>query len=260
MSECVLLTAHGRITEVTINRPDAFNAFDLSLVTRLAESLTELAADATVRGIVITGRGKAFCAGGDLKHVLGNAKGPAAAFHILAGQFHRAILEIRRMPKPVVAAIQGVAAGGGFSLALACDFRVMETGAALRQAYTSAGLSIDGGGTFALPRLVGLAKALEIAAFDEPIPAEKALDWGLVTEVVPAGDSLGAAIELAERVGQRSLNSFALSKRLLADSFDTSIEKRLEQERRLLSEAADHPDGQEGLTAFAEKRKPDFGG
>ena len=258
MSELVQLTSHGRITEVTINRPDAFNAFDLDLLTQLAADLTELAADASVRGVVISGRGKAFCAGGDLKYALEHAKGAAAAFHILAGQFHQAVLEIRRMPKPVVAAIQGVAAGGGFSLALACDFRVMETGAALKQAYTSAGLSIDGGGTFALPRLVGLAKALEIAAFDDPIPAEKALEWGLVSEVVPAGESLNAAIQLAERVGQRSLHSFGLSKRLLIDSFNTSFEERLEQERRLLSDAAGHPHGQEGLRAFTEKRKPKF--
>ena len=258
MSELVQLTTHSRITEVALNRPEAFNAFDLTLLTQLAANLTKLAADDSVKGIVITGCGKAFCAGGDLKYVLGHSKGAAAAFHILAGQFHQAVLEIRRMPKPVVAAIQGVAAGGGFSLALACDFRVMEPGAVLKQAYTSAGLSIDGGGTFALPRLVGLAKAMEIAAFDDPIPAEKALEWGLVTEVVPAGDSLSAAVELAERIGQRSLNSFALSKRLLIDSFNTSLEERLEQERRLLSDAASHPHGQEGLCAFTEKRRPEF--
>lgn len=258
MSDPVQLSSHGRITEVAINRPEAFNAFDMNLLTRLAGHLTDLSADPAVRGVVISGRGKAFCAGGDLKYVLGHPKGAAAAFHALAGQFHLAVVEIRRMPKPVVAAIQGVAAGGGFSLALACDFRVLEAGASLKQAYTSAGLSIDGGGTFALPRLVGLAKALEIAAFDDPIPAGKALEWGLATKVVPAGESLGAAIELAERVGQRSLNSFALSKRLLTDSFDTCFEERLEQERRLLSDAADHPHGQEGLRAFTEKRRPKF--
>jgi 2-(1,2-epoxy-1,2-dihydrophenyl)acetyl-CoA isomerase len=258
MSDPVQLVSHGSITEVAICRPEAFNAFDMELLVQLAARLTDLAATPAVRGLVLTGRGKAFCAGGDLKYVTGHAKGAAAAFHALAGQFHQAVLEIRRMPKPVVAAIHGVAAGGGFSLALACDFRVMETGAVLRQAYTSAGLSIDGGGTFALPRLVGLAKALEIAAFDEPIPAEKALQWGLVTRVVPDGESLSAAVELAERVGDRSLNAFSLAKRLLTDSFDTPFEKRLEQERRLLSDAADHPHGHEGLKAFVEKRKPDF--
>lgn len=258
MGEFVLQTSHGAITEVALNRPEAFNAFDMTVLTQLAGCLTDLAADPAVKGVVLSGRGKAFCAGGDLKYALGHPKGAPAAFHSLAGQFHLAILEIRRMPKPVVAAIHGMAAGGGFSLALACDFRVMEPGAALKQAYTSAGLSIDGGGTFALPRLVGLARAMEIAAFDEPISAENALAWGLATRVVPAGEGLNAAIEIAERVGDRSLNSFAISKRLLTDSFDTSFEMRLEQERRLLSAAAGHPDGQEGLRAFTEKRKPIF--
>lgn len=258
MSGFVELTSHGSITEVTINRPQAYNSFDLTVLTHLAEHLTDLSADPAVRGVVISGRGKAFCAGGDLKYTLSHRAGASAAFHAMAGQFHLAVIEIRRMPKPVVAAIQGMAAGGGFSLALACDFRVMEPKAALKQAYTSAGLSIDGGGTFALPRLVGLARALEIAAFDELIPAEKALEWGLATRVVPAGESVPAAIELAQRVGDRSLNSFAIAKRLMTDSFDTPFEMRLEQERRLLSAASDHPDGREGLNAFADKRKPKF--
>ena len=259
MSEPVLLTSHGNIAEVTINRPEAYNAFDKRLLFQLAGHLTTLSADPAVRGVVITGRGKAFCAGGDLKYTVNHRAGAAAAFHELAAQFHLAVIEIRRMPKPVVAAVHGVAAGGGFSLALACDFRVLETGATLRQAYTSSGLSIDGGGTFMLPRLVGLARALEIAAFDEPIVADKALEWGLATRVVPTGESLIAAIELAGNVGRRSLNSFAFSKRLLTDSFETAFEKRLEQERRLLSAAADHPHGREGLKAFVEKRRPDFG-
>jgi len=251
-------TVHGDIVEITINRPEAYNAFDLAVLTELAARLTHLASDPAVKGVVISGRGKAYCAGGDLRHAAGHPDGASAAFHAMAGQFHLGVTEIRRMPKPVVAAIHGVAAGGGFSLALACDFRVMETGAVLKQAYTSAGLSIDGGGTFALPRLVGLARALEIAAFDEPITAEQALAWGLATRVVPAGESLAAACDLARKVGQRSLNAFALSKRLLIDSYDTPFEMRLEQERRLLCAAAGHPHGQEGLRAFSEKRKPQF--
>src|SRR6185436_2630153 len=108
-----------------------------------------------------------------------------AVLYRLAPEFHNSIERIRRMEKPIVAAINGIAAGGGFSLALACDFRVMAESAVLRQAYTASGLSIDGGGTFALPRLVGLARALEIAAFDQPISSAKAWEWGLVTKVVP---------------------------------------------------------------------------
>jgi 2-(1,2-epoxy-1,2-dihydrophenyl)acetyl-CoA isomerase len=208
--------------------------------------------------VVITGNGRAFCAGGDLKWALDYSNRPAGAFHTLAGQFHLAILEIRRMKKPVVAAINGVAAGGGFSLALACDFRIIEKSAVMRQAYTSAGLCLDGGGSFSLPRLVGYARALEIAAFDEPISSTRALDWGLVTKVVEDGQALDEARRMAGQIARRSLNSFAWSKKLITDSFDTSFETQIENERAALEACADHPDGIEGLSAFAEKRKPQF--
>ena len=144
-------------------------------------------------------------------------------------------------------------------MALACDFRIMETSAVLRQAYTSNGLSIDGGGTYALPRLVGTAKALEIAAFDEPINAEKALSWGIVTEVVGDGDGMNRAIEMIRQINKGSLSSFAASKKLITDSLNTPFETQLENERDLLSWAADQPDGREGIAAFLEKRKPVFG-
>jgi 2-(1,2-epoxy-1,2-dihydrophenyl)acetyl-CoA isomerase len=163
------------------------------------------------------------------------------------------------MKKPVVAAVNGVAAGGGFSLALACDFRVMEKSAILRQAYTSNGLCIDGGGTFTLPRLVGYARALEIAAFDAPISADQALSWGLVTKVVEDGQALVEATAMAQLLSRRALNSFAWTKKLITDSFNTSFEAQLELERAALEACADHPDGREGLTAFSEKRKPNYG-
>lgn len=258
MGELIELKQHETIAEVTLNRSRAFNAFNFELVSQLADHLTELSGDDSVRGVVISGKGKAFCAGGDLKWALNHTHGPGAAFHILAAQFHRAILEIRRMKKPVVAAINGVAAGGGFSLALACDFRVMDQSAALNQAYTSAGLCIDGGGTFTLPRLVGYARALEIAAFDKPILSAQALDWGLVTKVAPDGQALGEAVALAQDLAKRSLNSFAWTKKLITDSFNTSFETQIETERAALEACADHPDGQEGLAAFLEKRKPEF--
>lgn len=258
MSELIELQRHQAVTEVALNRTEAYNAFNLEMVSQLANHLTVLAGDDHVRGIVITGRGKAFCAGGDLKWALGNSTRPAAAFHSLAAQFHLAILEIRRMPKPVVAAINGIAAGGGFSLALACDFRIMEPSAVLRQAYTASGLCIDGGGTFTLPRLVGYARALEIAAFDDPISCDQALTWGLVTKVAQAGQALSEAIEMAQRLAQKSLNSFSRCKKLITDSFDTSFETQIEKERAALEACADHPDGLEGLAAFSEKRKPNY--
>ena len=217
-----------------------------------------LAVDPEVRAVVITAEGKAFCAGGDLKSFLGSPQGPARTLHEVAGYFHQAILEIRRMDKPVIAAINGVAAGGGFSLALACDFRVMGESATLKQAYTSAGLSLDGGGSFTLPRIVGLARALEIVAFDRPIPAQQAYEWGLATRIVPDAEVLAEAMSMGHKLARNSLNSFGWAKRLLTDSFDSAFEAHLERERRGLASCAAHPDGQEGLRAFMEKRKPVF--
>ena len=247
---------HGKTAVVTLNRPQAFNAFDADTVHALSGSLAKAATDAAVQTVVITGKGKAFCAGGDLRWARESGMRYGAAFHELAAHFHHAITEIRRMPKPVVAAVNGLAAGGGFSLALVCDFRVMARSAVLRQGYTSNGLSIDGGGTYTLARLVGLARALEIAAFDAPIDAEKALSWGLVTELVDDGDALDRALQMAERLQSGALSSFAASKRLLTDAFDTPFEVQLEREREWLSWCADHPNGEEGIAAFTEKRKP----
>ncbi len=259
MEESIELRVEDGIALVTLNRPKTYNAFDLPMVQLLADKLVSVALDPGVLGVVISGEGKAFSAGGDLKWINGYGENHGAAFHELAARYHQAILEIRRMPKPVVAAINGPAAGGGFSIALACDFRIMEASATLRQAYTSNGLSIDGGGTFALPRLVGLARAMEIAAFDQPISAETALSWGLVTEVVEDGEGMKRAIQLVEDMKKRSLSSFAASKRLITDSFDTKFETQLEKERELLSWCADLPNGREGIAAFLEKRKPVFG-
>jgi 2-(1,2-epoxy-1,2-dihydrophenyl)acetyl-CoA isomerase len=162
------------------------------------------------------------------------------------------------MNKPVVAAINGPAAGAGFALALACDFRIMEEAAVLTQAYTSNGLSIDGGGTFTLPRIVGLARALEIVALDRPMPAKKALEWGLTTKVVENGTALKVAIDMLQELAKGSLHSFGWSKKLINESFSSSFESHIELEREGLSDCANHPDGKEGLSAFMEKRKPIF--
>jgi len=258
MSESVTVRIEGRIAVLTLNRPAAFNAFDLDMVSAFSSALVTLASDANVRGIVISGEGKAFCAGGDLKWALAFPRGAAAAFHELAARFHLGIIEIRRMSKPVIAAINGAAAGGGFSLALACDFRVMAESAVLKQAYTSSGLSMDGGGSFTLPRLVGFARALEIAAFDPAISAAQALSWGLATRVVKDGAALASAIDMARELSATSLHSLGLSKGLLMDSYDTPFETHIERERAALSGCAAHPEGQEGLKAFSEKRKPKF--
>ena len=259
MTDEIAVRRDGPVAQVDLNRPESFNALNPELVEGLVDQLSALAGDEQIRAVVITGAGRAFCAGGDLKWALAQPEGPAAAFHRLAGLFHLAVVEIRRMAKPVIAAVNGVAAGGGFSLALACDFRVMARSAVLRQAYTSNGLCIDGGGTYALPRLVGLARALEIAAFDRPISADQALAWGLATRVVDDGQALDEALGMARELVARSVHSFGWAKELLIDSYDTPLEAQLERERRALAACAAHPDGQEGLRAFVEKRAPVYG-
>ena len=258
MNGLVLTHQHGKILEIVLNRPEAYNALNLDVMVMLSDTLASAATDDSIKGIMITGKGKAFCSGGDLKWISQQAPDASSTLHKLAPQFHIAITEIRRMSKPVVAAINGIAAGGGFSLALACDFRVMAEMAVLRQAYTSSGLSIDGGGTFSLPRLVGLARALEIAAFDQPISSDQALAWGLVTKVVPDDKVTEETMSMLQGMANSSLHSFAWSKRLLTNSFNNTLETQLELERQGISDCARHPDGQEGIKAFVEKRKPMF--
>jgi 2-(1,2-epoxy-1,2-dihydrophenyl)acetyl-CoA isomerase len=260
MSDLITMAQDDGIAKLILNRPAVFNAFDHRMVEHFAHHVVMLAVDRNVRGVVISGEGKGFCAGGDLKWVSEFPLGSSVAFHKLAASFHQAILEIRRMPKPVIAAINGTAAGGGFSLALACDFRVMTRSATLRQAYTSSGLCIDGGGTFTLPRIVGLARALEITGFDAPISSEQALAWGLVTKTVDDGHALEEAINMAHELAKGSLNSFDWTKRLLTDSFSTAFEAHIERERLGLCSCAEHRDGKEGIQAFLGKRKPVFKG
>jgi len=256
VNEMLKLEITAGIGVITLNRPEGFNAFHAFMIGDLAEMLIGLSSNEEVVGVVLTGAGKAFCAGADLKWLNGCGMSPGAALHGLAASYHQAIAEIRRMPKPVVAAVNGMAAGGGFSMALACDFRVLAKSAIFRQAYTSNGLSIDGGGTYTLPRLVGLARAMEIVAFDRPISAEQALAWGLATEVVGDGQTVKRAVAMVQEIVKRPLSSFQASKKLLTDSFHTPFEHQLEKEREFLSWSADHPNGREGIKAFVEKRNP----
>lgn len=258
MSEPVLSQQHGSILEVKLNRPDTYNALNFEMMTMLGEVLSHAGTNEAIQGVLLTGQGKAFCSGGDLKSISQQSEDAASVLYRLAPQFHLSIAEIRRMGKPVVAAINGIAAGGGFSLALACDFRVMAQSTILRQAYTSSGLSMDGGGTFALPRLVGVARAMEIMAFDDPISSAQALDWGLVTKVVPDDQVLAEAMAMLNRITQGALHSFAWSKKLMVDSLNHTLETQLELERQGISDCAGHPNGQEGIKAFLEKRKPSF--
>jgi 2-(1,2-epoxy-1,2-dihydrophenyl)acetyl-CoA isomerase len=258
MDTRISLTTKDKVATILLNRPQAYNALDRETVGELQQILLQASTDPDIHGVVITGAGKAFSAGGDIRGVMAHPQGPAAAFNVLAAYVHVCIVEIRRMRKPVVAAINGVAAGGGFSLALASDFRVMARSARLKQGFTSNALCIDGGATFTLPRLVGLARALEIAAFDEPIGAEQALAWGLVTKVVDDGEVVAEAERLVRAVAEKSLHTFGWSKQLLTNSFETPLEAQLECERQGLLACVSHADGVEGMTAFLEKRPPRY--
>jgi 2-(1,2-epoxy-1,2-dihydrophenyl)acetyl-CoA isomerase len=258
MGEYTTLERRDQMALLTLNRPESYNAFDLPTAREVSQAVLQVSTDPAIHGLVLTGAGKAFSAGGDIKHALAHPDGPAAAFHELATVVHVAVVEIRRMSKPVIAAINGVAAGGGFSVALACDFRVMAESARLKQGFTSNALCIDGGGTFTLPRLVGLARALEIAALDEPIDARQALAWGLVTKVVQDGAVIDEALTLARTITRKSLHTFGWSKQLLNDNFWTPLEAQLERERQGLVSCVSHPDGVEGLHAFLEKRQAEY--
>jgi 2-(1,2-epoxy-1,2-dihydrophenyl)acetyl-CoA isomerase len=259
MEPKVRVIKKNAVALVTLNRPEVYNALDEDMLRLLAGHLVDLGPDKTVRAVVITGEGKAFCSGGDLKSIHAFPEGMAQGVYRLATLFHQAVQELRRMKKPVIAAVNGVAAGGGFSLALACDFRVMARSAVLRQAYTSHGLSLDGGASFVLPRLVGLARAMEIVAFDRPIPSEKALAWGLVTETTEDDRVLEAAVDMASKLAEGSLHAFGACKILITDSFHTGLEAQLQKERIGISTCVAHHDGQEGVQAFLEKRRPVFG-
>jgi 2-(1,2-epoxy-1,2-dihydrophenyl)acetyl-CoA isomerase len=258
-SDLVLVARQDTVATLTLNRPDRLNALDLPTMDALLRQVAAAARDPLVRALVITGAGRAFSAGGDLRATLAaNPKRPGDAFLDLAGLFHQSVIEIRRMPKPVFAAINGAAAGGGFSLALACDFRVMAESAFLQQAYTTSGLCIDGGGTFTLPRLVGLGKALELALLDERVPAREALESGLVHRVVPDAELLQRTADLAAHAASRAVGAFGRVKQLMNASFGSSLEAQLEEERRQLAAAANSDEGHEGLAAFVAKRPPDY--
>ena len=232
---------------ITLNRPGRLNALDWTLLDALLGQLRVAARDKGTRAVVLTGAGRAFCSGGDLRALVdASPERVSMAFYDLAARFHLCVQEIRGMEKPVIAAVNGVAAGGGFSLALACDLRVMAASATLQQSYTSAGLVLDGGGSFTLPRLVGLARALELAMLDEPVNAEKAAQWGLVNRVVPDDQLRPAAAALASKVASRAVGALGRAKRLLNGSFEHGLDTQLEAERHAITAAAESPEGRGG--------------
>jgi 2-(1,2-epoxy-1,2-dihydrophenyl)acetyl-CoA isomerase len=257
--ESVLVAHRAAIATLTLNRPDVLNAIDGAMVETLKIALAEAAQDESVRAVILTGSGRGFCAGGDLRFARdANPDRPGDSFLTLTDLLHPCIETIRTMAKPVIAAINGPAAGAGLFLALAADLRIMAENAYLKQSNTSYGLSLPAGGTFFLPRLVGIGRALEIAMLDEPIPAPRALELGLVSQVTPPAALLDTAHELATRVAAMPVGVLGQVKHLMNQAFANSLTEQLAYEQAAIVASAGSAEGREGMAAFLEKRIPDF--
>ena len=254
----VLVRVEGPVVIVTLNRPGALNALTISMKVALHAALLELAATDTVRAIVLTGAGRAFCAGQDLRERLDPGAPPLD--EELRLRYNPIVRAIRAARQPVIAAVNGVAAGAGASLAFACDLRIAADTASFVLAFGRLGLVPDSGATWTLPRLLGSARAAEIALLGDPVSAADALRMGLVSRVVP-GESLAAEAEvLARRIADLAPGATAATKRLLDDAFDRDLSAALDAEAEAQGAAGSSPDHAEGLAAFLEKRAPRFAG
>ena len=259
----VLLECADKIGKITLNRPDAFNAFNRDMGEDLLEVIEAVGRDAGIRAVVFTGSGKAFCAGGDVLEMHSAAKqGTPSSDHLqmLTGYLHPIVVEMRRMQKPIIGMINGVAAGAGFSFALACDVRICSQSARFTMAYTKIGLIPDGGSTFFLPRIVGPARAADLILLNPVLKAEEAFQWGLVSKVVENGQLEAEVQKLAKELSEGPTKAFGLAKDLLYGTWDRSLEAQLEAERRTIMIAAATDDFKEGSDAFVNKREAMFEG
>ena len=252
-------TASG-VATITLNRPDSLNAMSPEMAKELHDVALRIDADTRVRAVILTGSGKAFCAGGDLGEFV--AAGDQARTLILqmTGDLHLALSRLSRNRAPVIAAVNGTAAGAGFSLAMAADLAIAEEQAVFTMAYTNAGLSPDGSSTYFMPRKIGDRRTRELMLTNRLLAAPEALDRGGVNQVVENGAALVAAQAMAERMAAGPTEAYAQVKRLLDASFSQTLESQMELEARAIATQVASVDGQEGMQAFVEKRKPQFGG
>jgi 2-(1,2-epoxy-1,2-dihydrophenyl)acetyl-CoA isomerase len=255
MADTVLTSRDGGVLTITLNRPDKLNALDASVHARLRSALAE-AGDGGVRAVVLTGAGRGFCVGQDLTE-FGETPDIAAA---LRERYHPNVLAIRALEKPVLAAVNGVAAGAGLSLACACDLRVASDAAVFVPGFIGIGLVPDAGGPYFLERLLGAPRAFELMASGRRLSAEEALAWGLVSEVVEAGAFEQRVGEVAAEWAARPTRGVALTKRLFDVAERATLEQTLELEAELQAEATQTEDFAEGVAAFLEKREPRFSG
>ncbi|MGF3104210.1 enoyl-CoA hydratase-related protein [Rossellomorea sp. DUT-2] len=256
MFETIKYEVKNNVAWITLNRPEKLNAFIRQLNLEIQKAMKDSSRNEEVRAIVITGEGRAFCSGQDLSEV------DESMDHgeVLRNNYGPMVKEIEQCEKPVIAAVNGVAAGAGFSLALACDFRLVSEKASFVQAFVHVGLVPDSGNLYYLSKIVGYAKALELAVFGEKIKAVDAEKLGLVTKIISLEDWQEETVAFAERIASMPTKAIGLMKRLLKGSADLSFNEYLEKEacsQRIAGKTQDH---REGVTAFMEKRRPAFHG
>jgi 2-(1,2-epoxy-1,2-dihydrophenyl)acetyl-CoA isomerase len=255
MTILVEIRAHYRV--ITLNRPERLNALTVEMADALMEALGAAEADEGCRAVLITGAGRAFCAGQDLTAIVDIA--PAEIGHLL-DHYNPLVKKLRALPMPVVCAVNGVAAGAGANLALACDIVLAAEGASFVQAFARIGLIPDCGGTWFLPRLVGMARARALSMLAEPLPAATAAAWGMIWQVIADDRLMAEAHGLAARLAGAATSGLALTKRALDAAAASDLDRQLDLERDLQAEAGASPDHAEGVRAFLEKRSPVFTG
>lgn len=255
------LQVRDGVAWITLNRPDALNALDLQMTIDLFDVSNRLAGDRAVRAAVLTGAGpKAFCAGGD---VAGFGADPGQVDRLvrrMTTHLHAAVSRFAAMDAPLIAAVNGVAAGGGLSLVACCDLAIAAEHARFTSAYTTIGLSPDGSSTYYLPRLVGMRRATELYMTNRVLSAAEALEWGLVNRVVPAAELAETAGRLAAQLAAGATRAHGGVKRLLLTALQDGLETQMERESRSVAELSTSADSVEGVRAFLDKRKPRFFG
>lgn len=256
----ILFEAKGPVARLTFNRPDAANGIHIEMAREFMLAAIECDENPAIRAVILTGAGKMFCAGGDLKSFAGYGDALAARLKEITTYLHAATSRLARMRAPLIAAINGTAAGAGFSLAIAADLVIAAESAKFTMAYTAAGLSPDGSSSYFLPRLVGLRRAQELMLTNRRLTAQEALAWGLVTEVVPDAELQARADALAGQLAAGATEAYGVVKRLLIDSYGGNLETQMELEARGIADSARTKDGIEGIRAFLARRPPEFTG
>ncbi|MBU2922849.1 enoyl-CoA hydratase/isomerase family protein [Winogradskyella psychrotolerans] len=259
MSKSILLKIENKIAYITLNRPEVFNSFNREMAFLLHDTLDACEANKDVRAIVLTGNGKAFCAGQDLKEVTDPDLNPGFK-KILEEHYNPIITRIRSIRKPIIGAINGVAAGAGANIALACDIVVAHEKVSFIQAFSLIGLVPDSAGTFFLPRLIGFQKALALAMLGDKIGAEEAEKMGMIYKCVPTEEFEETIDKLALKLANMPTKALGMIKELFNKSMTNDLESQLALESQLQIEAAQSDDYKEGVAAFIEKRQPNFKG